>query len=91
MTVTAYFNGHKAYYDWDKNDWLYVDDNTSVWNKRPCVRCGQYPLKDDIIEADYCLGFLGDKVDSACCGHGVKKGYIKLKDGRIFEEVIDND
>ena len=26
-------------------------------------------------------------VEAACCGHGVEKGYILLKEGRRFEEV----
>ena len=35
---------------------------------------------------DYCLKGLSDCniIEGACCGHGVKTGYILLSDGRRF-------
>ena len=93
MTVTTCFKGYEAYYDFEKKDWFYTDDNTSVTkNPRVCRRCGHHSIKENGVECDYCLGYLGKNVISACCGHGVSKGYIVFKkNGRIFEEVINND
>ena len=89
MTVTSNFNGYLAYYDSDKQDWFYVDDNTSATkNPRPCRRCGHHQkTSKDGVKYDYCLGYLGDNVKSACCGHGLERGYILFKDGKLFEEV----
>ena len=97
MTVYSYFHGHKAYYDAKKNDWFYINTGISATeNPKPCRRCRHNPIKNNIfekdgLECDYCLGYLGENVKSACCGHGVQKGYILFKDGRLFEEVIYND
>lgn len=86
MTVTSYFRGHEVYYDFDKQNWFYTDDNTiATENVRPCKRCGQLPTDRG---HDYCLGDLGENVTSACCGHGVRKGFILFEDGREFEEVL---
>ena len=77
----AYNRGHKVHYDYEKEEWLYSDDNTPITDDRPCARCGCYPTSKG---HDYCLSNLGDKVKAACCGHGVEPGYILLEDGRIF-------
>ena len=90
MTVTSYFKGYEVYYDFEKQDWFYTDDNTSATeNPRPCRRCGHHSIKENGFEFDYCLGYLGENVTSACCGHGVKKGFILFEDGRLFEEKSD--
>lgn len=92
MVATTYMKGYKVYYDFDKHEWFYCDDGSSAKGKpRPCKRCGQDSIIKDNLEYDYCLGNLGDNVTSACCGHGVKKGFILFEDGRLFEEVIDDE
>lgn len=85
MTAFQYNRGHKIYYDYEQKRWLYSDDDTPAEVERPCVRCGHMPLETG---EDYCLGHL-DKVEYACCGHGVEQGYIKLDDGRRF--VLQKD
>ena len=83
MTAKSYYKGHEIYYDYDKKEWLYMDNNTSILTERPCKKCGKQSL---LQGEDYCIGNLGEKVKSACCGHGVEKGYILFKDGRRFDE-----
>ena len=83
----AYFKGYKAEYDNEKQDWFYTDTGESATlNPRPCKECRNNPTEEGF---DYCLGNLGENVVSACCGHGVKKGYILFDDGRLFEEVLE--
>ena len=83
----AYFKGYKAEYDYDKGDWFYVDTGESATkNPRPCKRCGEHAIKEGNLKYDHCLGNLGDNVISACCGHGVKPGFILFEDGRTFVE-----
>ena len=82
MTAKQYNRGHEVYYDNEKQEWLYTDDNTSASIDRPCKHCGHYPNEKG---HDYCLSDLGGKVSDACCGHGVSTAYILLKDGRRFE------
>lgn len=81
MTAIQYNRGHEVYYDYDKEEWLYSDDNTSAKVDRPCKRCGHSPNEKG---HDYCLSDLGDNVSNACCGHGISTPYIQLKDGRVF-------
>lgn len=75
MSAIQYKRGHQIYYDKQKQEWLYSDDNTSASVERPCKRCGHLPLSTG---EDYCLGHI-DGVKYACCGHGVTDGYI-IKD-----------
>jgi hypothetical protein len=50
----------------------YDDTNElMVGNPRPCVQCQEMPTPFDA-----CLGYIPGVV-SACCGHGVKDGYIR--------------
>jgi len=69
--ITAYSRGHKIYYD--GKDWRYLDNGDIDTNSRPCIRCGKIPTKEGF---DACLGYRKG-VTSACCGHGVEKGYSK--------------
>jgi len=70
MAVTSYQRGHLIKYT--NNGWVYADDNTPADIERPCKRCGKMPTPEGY---DACLGYiLGAK--SACCGHGVEKGFI---------------
>ena len=79
-TVTE-IHGNKVYYDEDDDETKYVASNQPA--ERPCKRCGEYSTRQD---HDYCLGNLGEKVISACCGHGAEQGFIMFRDGRIFRE-----
>lgn len=83
MTAWGYNRGRKSYYDVETKEWLYADTHEPCESERPCPRCGH---QHEIDDPDFCLGFLGENVISACCGHGVEPGYIVLKDGRYFEE-----
>ncbi len=86
MVATSYNRGHKIYYNEEKEEWLYSDDDTSANVDRPCKRCG---VKANIFGHDACMQDLTDCIGvvSACCGHGVEEGYIILTDGRRF--VLD--
>ena len=70
--VTSYSRGHKIYYD---KMWKYCDNNLPLDSCRPCKKCGMMPTSDGY---DYCLGYI-DNVISACCGHGINKGYINYE------------
>lgn len=87
MTANDHIRGHEIYYDDDDKCWKYVETNKRVYDNtiENCVKCNKPPI-DDI---DFCLYGLkdADLIEAACCGHGVEKGYILLKDGRRFEEV----
>jgi hypothetical protein len=54
-------------------------DGSPIDPRRPCVRCGRPPTSDG---HDACLAHLGwcPDITSACCGHGVKEGYV-VRDG----------
>ena len=56
---------------YDKN-WFYADNKQSISIERPCTRCNKMPTKEGY---DKCLGYIKN-VKSACCGHGIEKGYI---------------
>lgn len=81
--------GHKIYYNENKREWLYADDDSSAKTDRPCARCG---VKSTIFGHDDCLKDLTDciGVQGACCGHGYDEdAYILLTDGRRF--VLDRE
>jgi hypothetical protein len=67
--VTSHQRGHRIVY---RKEWVYQDDNGSIKNERPCVKCGEMPT---IAGYDACLGYLVG-IQSACCGHGVEKPYV---------------
>ena len=68
--ITSHSRGHEIYYD--GSTWRYSDNNEIDSNTRPCKRCGKPPT---IEGYDACLRYI-DSATSACCGHGVEKGYI---------------
>lgn len=82
MVAKGYKKGHRIHYNENAQKWVYSDNNTDANTCRSCKKCKRLS-----IDYDECLGWLGDKVKAACCGHGVKRGYIIFKDGRRFEEV----
>ena len=84
MTATQNQRGHEIYYNTEKKEWLYSDDDSSAIKERPCKRCG---IKATIFGHDACLKDLTDckGITNACCGHGRNEdAYILLKDGRRF-------
>ena len=76
MVAKQYQRGHEIYYDETRQEWLYSDDHSPASIERPCTRCGHLPLSSG---EDYCLGHI-DGVLYACCGHGVREGYIIKKE-----------
>jgi len=70
--ITTHSRGHKIYYD--GSVWRYLDNDRIYDDSRPCKYCGKYPTQEGY---DACMGHI-DGVISACCGHGVEDGYIKL-------------
>lgn len=58
---------------WDGERWVYADTGEPVeGNPRPCPRCGRPSTPEG---HDACLGFISG-ARSACCGHGVKPGFV---------------
>jgi len=52
---------------------------------RACPKCGQLQNTDG---CDPCIGFLPG-VRSACCGHGVQRGFIAFKNGVVVRGMFD--
>ena len=86
MVARSFNRGHETYFDCNTMSWRYKHSHKYVkdTDDLKCPRCGKKAIED----VDFCLYPLHecDFIEAACCGHGVKKGYIKLKDGRIFRE-----
>ena len=91
MTAEGFIRGHEIYYDCNNMTWRYKNNHKIVKkdDDLKCPRCGEKPVDS----VDFCLSGLKDCdfIEAACCGHGVEKGYILLKDGRRFEEVITDE
>lgn len=71
--ISSFIRGWKIIYNWDKQDWFYMDKQESIEIERPCIRCGKMPTKEG---HDACLGNI-EGVRNACCGHGIEKKYIQ--------------
>lgn len=80
MTVTAYCRGWACY--WSGEEWLYVDNDSPLDERRPCKQCGKSPTPEGY---DACLGEL-ENVINACCGHGVEDGYIQMETSEMTEQ-----
>lgn len=78
--------GNKIYYDEKDEEYKYLTSDCIA--ERPCKRCGEHPTLDG---HDYCLGNLGNNVTSACCGHGIRRGFILFRDGRLFIEIAGKE
>lgn len=74
-TVSSYTRGWKIIWNPIKQKWFYADTGESIEIERSCKRCGKFPTLEGY---DACLGYIKD-VESACCGHGVSKAFIKFK------------
>jgi hypothetical protein len=75
--ITGYFYGHSIYFD---DGWKYTDTKEPIAVSRPCPRCGKYQTAEG---HDPCIRNLPG-IKNACCGHGVKEGYLQFSDGRIL-------
>lgn len=64
---------------YEEGGWVYSDTKLSIDNERPCRRCGMLPTKEGY---DACLGKIDDAV-SVCCGHGVSRPILILKDKKV--------
>ncbi len=73
--ITSFSLGHKITFK--SGSWLYKDGRLINDTPKMCVRCNKYPTNEGY---DDCLSkFAGmAKINSACCGHGIEKGYIIL-------------
>lgn len=63
--------------EYRNGQWIYSDGVPLIQEERPCTRCGRMPTVDGY---DACLGHIKGAT-SACCGHGVEKGYAVDGDG----------
>ncbi|AWP37786.1 hypothetical protein DXF96_00225 [Heyndrickxia coagulans] len=79
--ISGYHNGHKIIYD---NGWKYADTKEEITLPRPCPKCGQYQTPDG---HDPCIENLPGVIN-ACCGHGIKAGYLQFADGRILRCIF---
>ena len=86
VTLTNSINDNKIYYDKDTGEYRYRSSGKII--DRSCKRCGEFSTREGY---DYCLDNLGHKVNSACCGHGAHRGFIRFVDGRLFLEVTENE
>ena len=80
----AYYRGHAAYLDREREAWFYLDTDALVFSvengfrdARPCTFCDRKPTVEGY---DPCIGFLPG-VRSACCGHGVTPSYVVWDNG----------
>jgi len=73
--ITGHIRGNTVF--WTGQAWHYLDDGVAVDDDpdRPCARCGRPPTPEG---HDACLGHIGG-ASSACCGHGVERGYVKTQ------------
>lgn len=72
LGATAHMRGHNIVYDWDTEKWYYEDDLSPADDSRACVRCNRKPTAEG---HDACIGNVKGVI-SACCGHGVGKGFM---------------
>lgn len=84
----TYRYGHLAYIGGDlpnnKLAYRYTDDDSlvGIGGNKACNKCKKFPK--DFGGHDPCIANLPG-VFRACCGHGVKKGYIKFIDGTVIK------
>jgi predicted DNA-binding protein len=84
-----YVKGNKILIKYGKQNQIieevYADTKEPFKKPRPCIRCGESTSEG----YDACLGYI-EGAEKACCGHGVREGYILLKTGRKIR-LIDDD
>jgi len=69
MTAKSYQRGYETEYVDGK--WIYSDEKIPISIERPCKKCGEMPTPEGY---DTCLGYIPG-ITSACCGHGIVKGF----------------
>lgn len=72
-----FYNGEFYYLDTGK----YISEET-----RPCNFCGEYITE---LGHDPCIANLPGVVN-ACCGHGVKDGFIEFENGTLIRGIQTN-
>lgn len=77
--IDSYYYGHHCYWDEDELKWRYVDTGEDMHTvaPRPCPKCGVPPTAKG---HDACIADLPG-VRFACCGHGVREGYVAFENG----------
>ncbi len=73
--IYSYSRGHKIIYI--NNEWVYADNLEKVNDERACKRCGNKPTSEG---HDFCIKNRKGVI-SACCGHGIDKGYVLTREG----------
>ena len=74
--VSSYDRGHETKYDKENDRLVYADTGEPI-GTRSCIRCKCMPTPEGY---DACAGYI-EGARYACCGHGVTKPYLKMKDG----------
>lgn len=94
----SYINGHKIYFNEHNLAFEYEDGEVfSYWDhnnecigglmrERPCPKCNKLPINGH----DACIVNLPG-VKNACCGHGVKEGYIHFTNDVIIRGYFNKD
>jgi len=73
MSAIAHLRGHLCEYQEKENRWVFADTKNPIGDEiRPCKKCGGMPTPEGY---DACLGYIPGAT-SACCGHGVGKGFV---------------
>ena len=75
----SYIRGHLITWDNLRQEWVYMDNKSSVNVAHPCKRCSEMPTKEG---HDACLGHI-DGVISACCGHGVSEPIMIMESANV--------
>lgn len=96
MTTRSYVRGWAAYFDGEIWRWESTGEPAAGWSggrERPCRFCARVAAPSDEVDGslspDPCLGFIPG-VTSACCGHGIERGYLQLANGtRLVIERVD--
>lgn len=78
--------GHEIGYSARKKQWVYCDTNKEYDDSRSCIKCGLYATEEG---HDPCIAYL-EGVKNACCGHGVKEGYVQLINGLTIRGQFDH-
>jgi hypothetical protein len=71
--VMSHSRGNEIYFD--GTVWRYKGNGEIHDGKRACLKCGKLPTAEGY---DNCIGYI-QGAQSACCGHGKTKAYVKYK------------
>ena len=83
MTARSHTRGWPI--EHDGTQWVFSDTRRPVDPRRPCRRCKRSPTSEGY---DHCLGHVAG-ASSACCGHGVKRGFVNFGGYQPKAEHID--